>query len=73
EKGHRHWQAGYWWVELGGEHDSIHDAEMLRHELLRISYGVWDHLKNHCRHRAQVENWALDWMQFLPAKRESRR
>lgn len=73
QEGHRHWITGYWWVELGGEHDSIHDTEMLRDELLKIAYGVWDHLKNHCRHRDEVENWALDWMQFLPGKRESRR
>ena len=42
-------------------------------ELLRIAYGVWDHLKNHCGHRAAVTNFALDWMGFLPGKRESRR
>jgi len=28
--GHRWWQMGYWWVELGGEQHSIHDAERLR-------------------------------------------
>ena len=73
ERGHQRWRVGYWWVELGGEHDNIHDTEMLRDELLKIAYGVWDHLKNHCNHRDQLENWALDWMQFLPGKRESRR
>lgn len=73
EAGHRHWHTGYWWVELGGEYDSIHDTERLRDELLRISYGVWDHLKNHCRHKDEVANFALDWVQFLPGKRESRR
>ena len=73
EDGHRQWRNGYWWVELGGEHDSIHDSEKLRDELLKIAYGVWDHLKNHCRHREQVSDYALEWMQFLPGKRESRR
>ena len=70
-KGHRWWEMGYWWVELGGEYDSIHDTELLRDELLKISLGVWDHIKNHGDHGA--ENWALEWLQFLPAKRESRR
>jgi len=70
-RGHRWWMMGYWWVELGGEHDSIHDTEMLRDELLKTVYGVWDHIKNHGDHEA--DNWALDWVQFLPAKRESRR
>ena len=73
EKSHSHWITGYWWVELGGDYDSIHDTEKLRDELLKIAYGVWDHLKNHCQHRDQLTNWALDWVQFLPAKRESRR
>jgi hypothetical protein len=64
---------GYWWVELGGEHDSIHDTEALRDELLKIAYGVWDHVKNRCPNRDAAANWALEWIQFLPAKRESRR
>ena len=73
EGGHWRFPQGYWWVELGGEYDSIHDTEMLRDELLKITYGVWDHMKNHCNHKAEAENWSLDWIQFLPAKRESRR
>ncbi|NQT21289.1 MAG: FAD-dependent oxidoreductase [Planctomycetes bacterium] len=72
--GHRWWHMGYWWVELGGEHDSIHDSERLRDELLKIAYGVWDHIKNRCPRNGQAaENWALDWIQFLPGRRESRR
>jgi hypothetical protein len=72
-RAHRWWQMGYWWVELGGEHDSIHDTELLRTELLKIAYGVWDHIKNRCPNRQEAENWALDWVQYVPAKRESRR
>jgi len=70
---HAWWTMGYWWVELGGEAHSIHDTERLRDELLRISYGIWDHIKNRCEHSEAATNWALEWMQFLPAKRESRR
>jgi hypothetical protein len=65
------WRIGYWWVELGGEDDAIHDTETLREELLRIALGVWDHIKNRGDYGA--DNWALEWIQFLPAKRESRR
>lgn len=72
-RGHQTWDAGYWWVELGGEHDSIADTEHLRGELLKITLGVWDHIKNRCSRREQAMNWALDWVQFLPGKRESRR
>jgi hypothetical protein len=70
-QGHRWWEMGYWWIELGGEYDSIHDTEALRDELLKITFGVWDHIKNRGDHGA--DNWALEWIQFLPAKRESRR
>jgi len=69
--GHRWWTMGYWWIELGGEGDSIHDTEALRDELLKVALGVWDHIKNRGDHGA--DNWALEWLQFLPAKRESRR
>jgi hypothetical protein len=61
----------FWWIELGGEQDSIYDTEEIRDELLKVAFGVWDHVKNHGDHGA--ENWVLDWVGFLPGKRESRR
>ncbi|MFO7957929.1 MAG: FAD-dependent oxidoreductase [Candidatus Brocadiia bacterium] len=64
-------RCGYWWIELGGDGDSIADTEEVRDELLKIVYGIWDHVKNHGDYGA--DNWRLDWVQFLPAKRESRR
>jgi len=66
-------RTNYWWIEVGGDKDSIHDAEVLREELVRIAYGVWDYIKNHAPDREQAANWALDWTGFLPGKRESRR
>ncbi len=69
--GHNWLQYGYWWLELGGDRHSLYDAEILRDELLKVVFGVWDHIKNHGDHDA--DNWALDWVQFLPGKRESRR
>lgn len=63
--------TNFWWIELGGEQDSIHDTEGLRDELLKITFGVWDHMKNHGDHG--VGKWVLDWVGFLPGKRESRR
>jgi len=70
-RSHDHTNTNFWWIELGGEHDSIHDTEKLRDELLKIAFGVWDHIKNHGDHGAG--NWVLDWIGFLPGKRESRR
>ncbi|MCX7705643.1 MAG: FAD-dependent oxidoreductase, partial [bacterium] len=54
-------------------HHSIYDTEQLRDELVKIVLGVWDHIKNRCPDKKRAENWALEWIQFLPAKRESRR
>jgi len=64
-------EYGYWWMEWGGQFDTIKDGEFIRHELLAILMGVWDHIKNSGDHGA--EYWALDWFGALPAKRESRR
>lgn len=63
--------SNFWWIELGGEDDSIRDTENLRDELLKIAFGIWDHIKNHGDHGA--DNWELEWVGFLPGKRESRR
>ena len=49
--GHRWPQMGYFWIETGGMQHSIHDTEACRDELLKIVYGVWDHVKNRCPHK----------------------
>lgn len=59
----------YWWMELGGEQNCIRDAETIRDELLAVAFGIWDHIKNRGDHHA--ENWELEWVGFLPGKRES--
>ena len=61
----------FWWIEVGGTLDCIHDTDRCREELIKIAYGVWDHIKNRGDHGA--ENWELEWIGFLPGKRESRR
>lgn len=63
--------TNFYWIELGGMQNSIDDTEEVRDELLKIAFGVWDHMKNHGDHGA--ENWELEWVGFLPGKRESRR
>ncbi|AQQ72484.1 putative FAD-binding dehydrogenase [Limihaloglobus sulfuriphilus] len=63
----------FWWIEIGGRLDTIADAETIRDELLKIVYGAWDHIKNHCEKKEQAKNWAIDWVGMLPGKRESRR
>lgn len=64
--------SGYWWIELGGQYDDIiRDGEVIRDELLKCVYGVWDHLKNVGEHG--VETFDLDWVGIVPGYRESRR
>lgn len=67
-----HEAQNFWWIEVGGQgYEAILDTEKVRDELLKIVFGVWDHIKNHGDHGA--ENWQLEWVGFLPGKRESRR
>ena len=63
--------TNFYWIELGGMGDTIGDTEEVRDELLKIALGVWDHMKNRGDHGA--DNWELEWLGFLPGKRESRR
>jgi hypothetical protein len=65
--------TNFWWMEVGGEQDSIHDTETLRDELLKIAFGVFDYIKNYAPDCDKYANWGLDWQGFLPGKRESRR
>jgi len=66
------WEYGYWWLEWGGELDTIADNRRIRHELLRILLGVWNYIKNSGNH-PDSQNWALEWVGMLPGKRENRR
>lgn len=63
----------FWWLETGGMGNTIADAERNRHELIELALGVWDYLKNYAPDRERNANWQLEWLGFLPGKRESRR
>jgi len=66
------WEYGYWWIEWGGQFDTIRDNERIRFQLLAIITGVWNYIKNSGDHPTSA-NWAMDWIGMLPGKRESRR
>lgn len=74
---HRDYEAAYgqnfWYLELGGMEDVIKDADAHRERLLRLAFGVWDFLKNYSKNKAAWAKWELEWVGFLPGKRESRR
>ncbi|MBE6696260.1 MAG: FAD-dependent oxidoreductase [Ruminococcaceae bacterium] len=61
----------FWYLELGGDRDSIHDTEEVRDELVGLALGTWDYVKNSGAYEAK--NWDMDFIGFLPGKRESRR
>jgi hypothetical protein len=61
----------YWWIEWGGEHDTLHENERIRDELWSVIYGIWDYIKNSGKFDA--DNLTLEWVGALPGKREYRR
>ncbi|MHA7966182.1 FAD-dependent oxidoreductase [Paenibacillus sp. CAU 1782] len=61
----------YWWIEWGGERDTVHENEAIRDELWSVIYGIWDYIKNSGKFDA--ENMTLEWVGSLPGKREYRR
>ncbi|MBR5219533.1 MAG: FAD-dependent oxidoreductase [Clostridia bacterium] len=62
----------FWYLELGGFGDSIADTEIVRDELVALAYGMWDYVKNSGNYE-DADYWQLDFLGFLPGKRESRR
>ncbi len=58
-----------WWIELGGDTEAIANTEETRDELLKLALGIWDHMKNREDHG--YDNWELEWVGFLPGKRET--
>ncbi len=61
----------YWYLELGGTDGSIEKAEDTKEKLRYLSLGVWNYIKNSGKYDA--DKWELEFLGFLPAKRESRR
>ncbi len=61
----------YWWIEWGGELDTVHDNERIRDELWAVIYGIWDYIKNSGQFDAA--NMVLEWVGSIPGKREYRR
>jgi len=61
-----------WWLEWGGTLDTIHDSEIIKWELWKVAYGVWNYIKNSGRF-PEAETLTLEWVGTIPGKRESRR
>ena len=63
---------GFWWMEYGGDIDSIKDDGAVIENLHALVYGVWDYIKNSGKFQ-NVANQDINWIGYLPGKRESRR
>jgi len=61
-----------WWLEWGGNLDTVHDSEKIKWELWKVAYGVWNHIKNSGQF-PEAETFTLEWVGTIPGKRESRR
>lgn len=61
-----------WWIEYGGRNDTVHDTELIKWELWRVVYGVWNYIKNSGKFE-DVDDLTLEWVGTVPGKRESRR
>jgi hypothetical protein len=64
-----------WVYELGGTNNIYENAEEVRDDLLRLIYGLWDHMKNHCTDPANKDalNMKLVWVGHVLGMRESYR
>ncbi len=65
--------GGEWWLEHEGTVDDLDDPEFARDELIRITFGYWDYLKNHWEGRAVARTFDLVYVPHGDAKRETRR
>ena len=69
----RGFAGGQWWLEHPGDIDDLWNAEKARDELIRITFGYWDWIKNVSPFRKAATNYALAVVPIGDAKRESRR
>ncbi len=61
----------FWYLELGGNKNTIDDTEEITSDLIKLSVGMWDYIKN--SGKMDADNWDLEFLGFLAGKRESRR
>jgi hypothetical protein len=61
----------FWWVEFGGQKDTINEISSIAFELKRLTLGIYNYIKNSGRYDA--DTLELSWAGSLPGKRESRR
>ncbi|MDY0287369.1 MAG: FAD-dependent oxidoreductase [Sphaerochaeta sp.] len=63
--------SDFWWVEFGGQQDTINSIASIAFELKKLIFGIYNYIKNSGKFDAG--NVDLSWVGSLPGKRESRR
>ena len=59
----------FWWLELGGDRDSLSDAGVISSDLIDLATAAYAHTAA----SANAQGYSLDWIGSLGAKRETRR
>lgn len=59
----------FWWLELGGDRDSLRDAGRITEDLTDLATAAYAHTAA----SANARGYSLDWIGSLGAKRETRR
>lgn len=62
-----------WTWETGFHYNQIIDFEYIRDYALRVTYGNWSYLKNFSKRKEEYKNTELNYVAYVPGKRESRR
>jgi hypothetical protein len=65
--------GGYWWIEVGGNADTVHDTANIFEGAREIALATWDYLKNKSSLKEELVNFELNWVGPIAGKRESRR
>lgn len=65
-------RGSHWTYEFGGQMDIIRQSEDVDLELRRLTYGIWDYIKNSGRY-PKAANFALKRIYAKSGSRESRR
>jgi hypothetical protein len=62
-----------WWAEAPNVLDDLYDAELARDEIFRVFLAYFNYLKNLWEEKEKAANYVFEFMNYVDAKRESRR
>lgn len=63
-------QENFWWLEFGGNDDSLKNAAKYNKEALAMAFSAYHAVR---KKLGESFPWSLDWVGFLAGKRETRR